>query len=140
MEKDGEFWTYDELNQRSNALARLLQRKGLGPEDIIAINAVHSLEAIMAMWAVLKAGAAFLPIDPGLPSERIKFMIKDSNVNAIITNLDNISIYENEIEIIKISSEDFFTKDIENLECLPEKVNLLILFIHQAQRDLPKES
>ncbi len=138
LEKDGEFWTYDELNQRSNALARLLQRKGLGPEDIIAINAVHSLEAIMAMWAVLKAGAAFLPIDPGLPSERIKFMIKDSNVNAIITNLDNISIYENEIEIIKISSEDFFTKDIENLECLPEKSQLAYIIYTSGSTGSPK--
>ncbi|MCP4214565.1 MAG: amino acid adenylation domain-containing protein, partial [bacterium] len=78
--------TYRELEQKSNRQAQLLIQKGSKPGDIIAIMADRSIEMITGIMAVLKTGGAYLPIDPGFPVERIKFILKDSSVKLLINN------------------------------------------------------
>ena len=63
--------TFAELNGRSNQLAHLLQKQGVGLESIVAVYLERSVELAVALLAVLKAGAAYVPIDPGYPTERI---------------------------------------------------------------------
>ncbi|WP_330256991.1 amino acid adenylation domain-containing protein [Nocardia sp. NBC_00565] len=75
---DGRQLSYRELDERSNRLARLLIQRGIGPEDVVAIGIPRSLESVLAVWAVAKSGAAFLPIDPTYPLERITHMMVDS--------------------------------------------------------------
>ncbi|KAA0016498.1 non-ribosomal peptide synthetase, partial [Antrihabitans cavernicola] len=70
--------TYRELDSRSNQLAHSLIRRGVGPEDLIAVAVPRSVEAVVAVWAVTKAGAAFVPVDPSYPADRITHMITDS--------------------------------------------------------------
>ncbi|MFF0526955.1 amino acid adenylation domain-containing protein [Nocardia amikacinitolerans] len=70
--------TYRELDERSNRLARVLIEHGAGPEVVVAIALPRSLDSIAAVWAVAKTGAAYVPIDPGYPAERIGHMIADS--------------------------------------------------------------
>nr|WP_083911130.1 non-ribosomal peptide synthetase [Nocardia takedensis] len=70
--------TYAELDQRSNRLARLLIQRGIGPEDRVAVGIPRSLESVLAVWAVAKTGAAFVPVDPNYPAERVAHMISDS--------------------------------------------------------------
>ena len=60
--------SYTELNQRANQLAHELIQRGIGPEDIVALALPRSLDLIVALLAVLKAGAAYLPVDPELPA------------------------------------------------------------------------
>ncbi|MEU7769685.1 condensation domain-containing protein, partial [Nocardia sp. NPDC049190] len=75
---EGERLSYRELDERSNRLARLLIQHGVGPEDVVAIGIPRSVESVLAVWAVAKSGAAFLPIDPTYPAERINHMLTDS--------------------------------------------------------------
>lgn len=79
-------WTYDELDEASNRLAQLLSRHGAGPGAVVALLMERSAHAVMAILAVLKTGAAYLPLDPGLPGSRLDFMIDDSAPCAAVTS------------------------------------------------------
>jgi amino acid adenylation domain-containing protein/non-ribosomal peptide synthase protein (TIGR01720 family) len=70
--------SYAELNERANRLARLLIERGAGPERFVALALPRSAELIVALLAVLKSGAAYLPIDSGYPADRIAFMLDDA--------------------------------------------------------------
>jgi amino acid adenylation domain-containing protein len=69
-------WPYAEANRQANQLACLLRERGVGPEDLVAIKLPSSPEAVVAILAVLKAGGAFLPLDPSLPAERLAGMME----------------------------------------------------------------
>src|SRR5262249_11945846 len=77
--------TYRELEEAANRLAHLLAGHGAGPGQCVALLCSRSAEAIVAILAVLKTGAAYLPIDPGLPAARIGFMVADAAPIAAIT-------------------------------------------------------
>ncbi|QUQ65089.1 non-ribosomal peptide synthetase [Kutzneria sp. CA-103260] len=81
--------TFAELDQRANRLARRLIAAGAGPEKIVALVLPRSLEIIVAQLAVLKAGAAYLPVDPSYPAERIAFMLDDAKPVLVITMPDS---------------------------------------------------
>ncbi|MCQ4122724.1 non-ribosomal peptide synthetase, partial [Rhodococcus tibetensis] len=70
--------SYRELDEESNQLARLLIARGAGPERIVALALPRSTEFVLAVWAVAKSGAAFLPVDPNYPPARIEHMLSDS--------------------------------------------------------------
>src|SRR6202011_4722275 len=78
-------WTYRELEEAANRLAQLLAGHGVGPGGCVALLLERSAEAIVAIVAVLKTGAAYLPIDPGLPAARIGFLLADAAPVAVIT-------------------------------------------------------
>ncbi|GAA4488612.1 hypothetical protein GCM10023094_48790 [Rhodococcus olei] len=78
MTFEGRRVSYRELDDRSNRLARALIARGVGPETFVALGLSRSLEEITAIWAVAKAGAGFVPVDPTYPSERIEYMLRDS--------------------------------------------------------------
>ncbi|MER6915327.1 amino acid adenylation domain-containing protein [Streptomyces sp. NPDC000594] len=77
--------TYAELNTRANRLARHLIARGIGPEQVVAIALPRSLDLVVTVWAVLKAGAAYLPLDPGYPAARIAFLLADVGPAALVT-------------------------------------------------------
>ncbi|MGK7235952.1 AMP-binding protein [Streptomyces hygroscopicus] len=77
--------TYTELDTASNRLARLLIAEGIGPERIVALALPKSADMIVAILAVLKTGAAYLPIDPHYPTSRKEFMLHDAAPTLIIT-------------------------------------------------------
>jgi amino acid adenylation domain-containing protein len=82
---EGRQLTYEELNQRANKLARYLQASGIGPEILAGISMERSLEMIVALLGVLKAGAAYVPLDPTYPRERLAFMMEDADVKLVLT-------------------------------------------------------
>ncbi|MFC0429199.1 non-ribosomal peptide synthetase [Kutzneria buriramensis] len=82
---DGVSLTYEQLNSRANQLARQLLRTGVAVESVVALALPRSAEMIVAMLAVLKAGAAFLPVDPEYPRERIAHMVADARPAAVVT-------------------------------------------------------
>ncbi|HXU75341.1 MAG TPA: amino acid adenylation domain-containing protein, partial [Methylomirabilota bacterium] len=77
--------TYGELNCVANQLGHFLQSLGAGPEQRVAVCMDRSLEMVVAELAILKAGAAYVPLDPSYPEERLKFMIEDSGALAVLT-------------------------------------------------------
>jgi amino acid adenylation domain-containing protein/non-ribosomal peptide synthase protein (TIGR01720 family) len=76
--------TFAELDRRANRLARRLIAVGAGPEKIVALALPRSVEIIVAQLAVLKAGAAYLPVDPAYPAERIEFMLADAKPVLVV--------------------------------------------------------
>ncbi|MFD4352671.1 amino acid adenylation domain-containing protein [Nocardia sp. NPDC058518] len=77
--------SYGELDARSNRLARILLRQGIGREVFVVLALTRSLESVIAMWALAKTGAAFAPVDPGYPVDRIEHMITDSKASIGVT-------------------------------------------------------
>ena len=77
--------TYRQLDERANRLARLLIEAGAGPERFVALALPRTADLIVALLAVLKSGAAYLPVDPGHPAERIAFLFEDVRPDAVIT-------------------------------------------------------
>ncbi|ORI23160.1 non-ribosomal peptide synthetase [Rhodococcus sp. 1168] len=84
--------SYSELDVRSNRLARLLISLGIGPEVFVALSFSRSIESVVAVWAVAKAGGGFVPVDPKLPVERIEYMLADSGVVIGLTSADTGSL------------------------------------------------
>ena len=85
---EGRLLTYRELDEAANRLAHLLAGGGVGPGRCVALLLERSAEAIIAMLSVLKAGAAYLPIDPALPDARVEFMLADAAPSAVVTTAD----------------------------------------------------
>lgn len=77
--------TYRQLNQRANQLAHHLQRLGIGPDVLVGICVERSLDMIVGLMGVLKAGGAYVPMDPNYPTERLGFMLEDSQAPILLT-------------------------------------------------------
>ncbi|MGW4207274.1 non-ribosomal peptide synthase/polyketide synthase [Lentzea sp. NPDC004789] len=80
--------SYGEFNARVNQLAHALRRRGAGPETRVAIMLPSSADQIVALWAVVKAGASYVPIDPGHPADRIDYVLRDSGATLIMAEHD----------------------------------------------------
>ncbi|MET7765781.1 non-ribosomal peptide synthase/polyketide synthase [Streptomyces sp. NPDC005393] len=80
--------SYDEVNRRANRLARLLIDRGVGPEQLVALALPRSADLVVVLLAVLKAGAGYLPVDPGYPAPRIAFMLDDAAPSVILTTAE----------------------------------------------------
>ncbi len=78
--------TYQQLNQRANQLAHYLQRSGVGPEVLVGIYMKRSIDMLVSILGVLKAGGAFVPFDVSLPQERLNFMIEDTQMPILLTH------------------------------------------------------
>jgi amino acid adenylation domain-containing protein len=108
-----ELLTYQELNERANKLAHYLRRRRIGPESFVGVCLKRSVDAVIAILAVLKAGGAYLPLDPSYPRERLSRMLADAGVQIVITEE---YLERNADEIETQNNADFKTTiDSENL-------------------------
>ena len=114
--------TYEELNEKANDLAQHILSKKQDNDNIIGLSIERSTKMIVGMLAILKAGCAYLPIDPEYPSQRIEFIIKDAKVNLMVTEanleanfkpfgidlvlVDQIKSTNPSIDLPKVSSSD----------------------------------
>ena len=83
---EGETLTFRQLDRRANRLAHRLQRVGVGPEVRVVIHADRSLETVLSQLAVLKAGGAYLPVEPGMPEERLGFVLRHSGAPLLLAS------------------------------------------------------
>ena len=77
--------SYDELNERANQLAHHLRALGAGPETLVGICLERSLEMVIGLLGILKAGAAYVPLDPSYPQERLSLMIEEAGIRVVLT-------------------------------------------------------
>jgi len=77
--------TYKELDLRANRLARILQSKGVGPDVVVGLYLNRSIAMVVAALATLKAGGAYLPLDPNSPTDRLKFLLDDAKAAVLVT-------------------------------------------------------
>ena len=103
--QNGDVVSYGELSRRSAEVARQLQAAGVGPERVVALGMGRSLDWAVAALGVLRAGGAYLPIDPAYPQARIDFMLADSGATLVLARREfaermgpNVTIWEDLIE------------------------------------------
>ena len=77
--------TYRQLDERANQLARYLQRLGVGPDTLVGICVERSLEMVVGLLGILKAGGAFVPMDPEYPEKRLAFIVEDGGMDVLLT-------------------------------------------------------
>lgn len=94
--------TYRELNERSDRLARLLIRRGAGPGKVVAIVLPRSTDLVVAILAVLKAGSAYVPMDPSYPHKRQEWIIQDSCPSLILTRSDITPLSQGRVPSIHV--------------------------------------
>ena len=82
---DDEKLSYHELNRRANQVAHYLTKQGVGPNVLVGVFMERSIEMMIAILAILKAGSAYVPLDPIYPQKRVEFMVADTAVHIIIT-------------------------------------------------------
>ncbi|RAP12538.1 hypothetical protein C2W58_03447 [Bacillus pumilus] len=86
-------FTYGELFQKAEKLARFLQMKGVSRDVPVAVLMDRKAEAMVAIFGILKAGGAYVPIDPALPEERIQYIVEDSGASIVLTEESFVSTY-----------------------------------------------
>lgn len=86
LSSDEHQWTYDELEQRTNRLARLLRSRGLGPGKLVGLLLRRSHTSVVAILATLKSGAAYVPLDPSFPDQRLKHIVEESEISLVLTD------------------------------------------------------
>ncbi|WNV87780.1 non-ribosomal peptide synthetase [Umezawaea sp. Da 62-37] len=102
--------SYAELDARANRLAHTLRGRGVGPGDMVAVLADRSIEMLVAIHAVLKAGGAYLPIDPGYPRDRIAYVLHDSAAPLVLTQARHAGLVDG-VEALDLDDEDNYAQD-----------------------------
>lgn len=107
IEDNGKQITYQILDQKSDLLASYLVEIGVQKNEIVAIYLQHSIETILCILAIMKAGAAFLPVDVQYPKERIDFIFEDAQIKKVFTNIENNKLNGVNREIIHVNEFSF---------------------------------
>lgn len=130
--------TYKELNEKANSIARTLKDYGIKDGDLVGIILNRSFEMISAILGVLKSGAAYIPIDPQYPSDRIKYMLENSNSKLIISTkrlLDSSDVKANILDIYDTKS---LNKDNSNLGIINKSSDLAYVIYTSGTTGKPK--
>ncbi len=131
--------TYSELNQRANQVARRLRDFGVNADDLIVLITEKSIETIVGIYGVLKAGAAYIPVNPEYPEKRIRFMLDDSKAKAILKYNIEPSVEEIAgIPVIDLGDETIYTGDDGNLETNVTPENLVYCIYTSGTTGKPK--
>ena len=140
--------TYKELNEKSNQLARYITAKyksttnqELQPDTPIALYLDRSLEMIISILAVLKTGAAYVPISPDFPSDRTKYILEDTNSTILLSQAhltDKLSEVAQDIEIIATDLQEFQNYSKDNLSTNVQPNNLAYIIYTSGTTGKPK--
>jgi len=130
--------TYNELNEKANQLANYLRENGIRKESIVGIMIGHSIELVIGILGVLKAGGAYLPIDPNYPRDRINYMIEDSKSKMILINFDAYDDIQYRGKIVNINSLNTALYCKKNLVEKNELNNLAYIIYTSGSTGKPK--
>lgn len=133
--------TYYELNRRANQLARYLRALGVGPEVLVGLCMERSLEMIIGLLGILKAGGVCLPLDPAYPSERLAYMVEDAEIAVLITQqrlLSRMPAQAARVVCIDTDNEAMSRENEENLPLNTEPENLVYVIYTSGSTGKPK--
>jgi len=133
--------TYAELDKKSNQLANFLIAQGTGPESLVGICTERSTEMVVGILGILKAGAAYVPVDPAYPKDRIRFMLTDTNVSTLLTQshlLDDLPDLDANIICLDKSWDDIARFSAEQPDSGVTAENLCYVIYTSGSTGLPK--
>ena len=132
--------TYEELYGRSNQVGRWLQRLGARPNVLVAVVMEKGWEQVVAVLGVLQSGAAYLPIDPALPKERLWYLIGQSEVGLVLTQswLEKELDWPEGVQRLCVDSEDLEKIDNRPLEPVQKPEDLAYVIFTSGSTGLPK--
>lgn len=130
--------SYRELNARANYLGKLLRERGVKPDSIVGLVTERSIEMMVGIYGVLKAGGAYLPIDPDLPINRIHYMLGDSGVNIVLEGTGSGHIISQLQEVEVISLEENISFSMRNLEHVSHPGHLAYVIYTSGTTGNPK--
>ncbi len=104
--------TYAQLNSQANRMARLLMARGVKRSDSVGVGLDRSFDLIIAILAILKAGAVYIPLDPSMPANRLEYMVADSQARAVISTGEHARLFAGAGEVLVI---DELEKEIAGL-------------------------
>lgn len=130
--------TYEELNKKANQLARILRTGGIGPNSIVGIMMERSIDVIIGIMAIIKAGGAYMPLDKDYPMERINYMLKDSGADILLTRQEFIKDLDFNGNIIFFDCKIICNEDFSNLQDVNSKEDYVYLIYTSGTTGKPK--
>lgn len=130
--------TYGELNRRSNQLARFLRRQGLKPNETVGLFAERSMDMVIGLFGILKAGGAFVPIDPDYPEDRIRYMLDNSQVRILLTQHPSLLRFRPDMNVVSLSDGSLFAGDDSNLDYVNKPDDLVYVIYTSGSTGKPK--
>lgn len=136
---EGKSLSYRELNERANQLARELMKHGAKPDELVGICVERSLEMMIALLAVVKSGAAYVPLDPHLPPSRLQHILADTDLRAVLTQNDLLSsLPPFDGGIVTVESGCWRDNDRENLGIAVKPEHLAYVIYTSGSAGKPK--
>lgn len=133
-----ERYTYRQLNERANQLARTLRTKGIQADQFVAIISPHCIELIVGILAVLKSGGAYVPIDPEYPEDRIHYMLSDSKAEVVLTHRSLQVQLPYDGDVVLLDEENSYHADRSNLELFSDAHDLAYMIYTSGSTGNPK--
>jgi amino acid adenylation domain-containing protein len=133
--------TYSELNRRANKLARYLRKLGLGPEALVGVCVERSIETMVGLLGVLKAGGGYVPLDLAYPKERLAFMMQQAKTSLLLTEermLPLLPDFQQQIVCLDRDWEKIETEEDGNPGWGPSPENLAYVIYTSGSTGIPK--
>ncbi|HHP7244180.1 MAG TPA: amino acid adenylation domain-containing protein [Elainellaceae cyanobacterium] len=131
---DGQQLTYDELNRRADCLAYYLQTLNIKPDTLVGICLERSLDMLVGLLGILKAGAAYLPLDPSYPKDRLSFIVLDSQISVLLTQQHLLSqLPDNPTHVLCLDTEwDLINQTNPDRNTVPKRPDNLAYVIYTS--------
>ncbi|WP_447649790.1 non-ribosomal peptide synthase/polyketide synthase [Pseudomonas abietaniphila] len=122
--------TYRQLDQRANQLAHYLRGQGVDRESLVGVAALRSVEMVVALYAVVKAGAAYVPLDPEYPVDRLRYMLEDAGVGLVLSHdgvIDDLPVLDG-VQVLNLDRLDLSDQPVTApvVEIHPEQLAYMI--------------
>lgn len=137
---NGESLSYSQLNKKANQIASVLRGKyNVNRGDLVGIMVESSLEMITGILGIIKAGAAYVPIDPQYPNERIKYMLEDSKATTLLVdNLSSPVISECSLTVIDLNDDSLYSENVLDVENINSSSDLVYVIYTSGSTGKPK--